>query len=153
MSVTVPAFPLVTVPADWDELTLMAAVDFLEAEGEPEEGKLAVVWVAVNRSDRWRQSIKDVLLKPAQFSCLNADYFPTMGYARLAGAGVAAEACWRAAAAGLWRLQPDPTFGADHYLNIPATKAGRKRHDLPTWYDGAKVTATIGRHAFLKLDG
>lgn len=154
MSITVPPFPLITAPAEWDELTLMAAVDFLEAEGEPDEGKLGVVYVAVNRADRWQQSIKEVLLKPSQFSCMNADYFPTMGYARLTAASpAAAEACWRAAAAGLWRLQADPTGGGDHYLNVPATKAGRKKHDLPSWYDANRVTVVIGRHTFLKLDG
>ena len=154
MSVTVPPFPLVTAPTDWDDLTLMAAVNFLEAEGEPDDGKLGVVWVAVNRADRWRQSVKEVLLKPSAFSCLNPDYFPTMGYARLTAASdSAAEACWRAAAAGLWRLQPDPTGAADHYLNIPATKAGRKKHDLPPWFNADRVTVVIGRHTFLKLDG
>lgn len=154
MSVTVPLFPLITSPADWDELTLMAAVDFLEAEGEPEDGKLGVVWVALNRAERWRQTIKEVLLKPSAFSCLNPDYFPTMGSARLAAAsGASVEGCWRAAAAGLWRLRPDPTGFADHYLNVPATKAGRTKHDLPAWYDEAKVTTVIGRHTFLKLDG
>ena len=163
MSVTVPPFPLVTPPAEWDDLTLMAAVDFLEAEGEPDDGKLGVVWVAVNRADRWRQSVKEVLLKPSAFSCLNPDYFPTMGYARLTAAtGSAAEACWRAAAAGLWRFEPDQTGGADHYLRVDATKAGRKKHDLPAWaadpsdatrINDAKVTAVIGHHHFLKLDG
>ena len=163
MNMTVPPFPLVTAPAEWDDLTLMAAVDFLEAEGEPEAGKLGVVWVAVNRAERWHQSIKEVLLKPSAFSCLNPDYFPTMGYARLtAASGLAAEACWRAAAAGLWRLRPDPTGGADHYLRVDATKAGRKKHDLPMWaadpsdpttINETKVTAVIGHHHFLKLDG
>mgnify|MGYP001599207590 CR=1 FL=1 len=160
MSITVPAFSLVTAPTEWDDLTLMAAVDFLEAEGEPDDGKLGVVWVVVNRADRWQQTFKEVLLKPGQFSCLNADYFPTMGYARLAAAGISAEACWRAAASGLWRLRPDPTGGADHYLRLDATKAARKRHDLPTWaadpsdptqVNQSKVTAVIGHHHFLRL--
>src|SRR3990167_7880267 len=161
MNVTVPAFPLVTAPAEWDDLTLMAAVDYLEAEGESDEGKLAVVWGVMNRADRWQQSVREVLLKPGQFSCLNIDYFPTMGYARLAAAsGVAVEACWRAAAAGLWRLQPDPTGGADHYLLLDATKAARKKHDLPSWaanpsdptqVNQDQVTAGIGHHHFLRL--
>lgn len=150
----VPPFSLITAPSEWSDLELLAAVVYLEAEGEPDEGKLGVVWVAMNRAERWRQSVKEVLLKPSQFSCMNPDYFPTMGYARLTAASpAAAEACWRAAAAGLWRLSPDPTGSADHYLNVPATKAGRKKHDLPSWYDEAKITVVIGRHTFLRLDG
>ena len=152
MSRAVPNFPLLSVPAEWDDLTLLAAMVFLEAEGEPEDGQLGVGWVARNRSDRWRQLLTSVILAPMQFSCFNQEYFSTMGQARLTTAEERAESCWKAAASALWRLSPDPTFGADHYLNVEATKTARKKHDLPAWFDPAKVTVAIGRHTFLRLD-
>lgn len=150
MTRTVPAFPLLAAPEQWDALTLLAATIFLEAEGESDEGKVAIGWVAANRADLWKQTLAEVLLAPSQFSCWNSDYRP-MADARLAAGGQAEEACWRAAAAALWRLVSDPTHGGTHYLNPDLTRRIRKKHDLPPWYDPAKVTATIGRHEFLRL--
>lgn len=147
---TVPAFPLLGEPDQWDALTLLAATVFLEAEGESDDGKVAVAWVAANRASAANQSLQAVLMAPAQFSCWNADYRP-MAEARLAGGGAVEEACWRAAAAAMWRLTADPTQGATFYLNPELTKKIRKKHDLPPWYDAAKVTARIGRHEFLRL--
>ena len=153
---TVPVFPLLTAPAEWDELTLLAATDFLEAEGEPEAGQLAVAWVIRNRADRWHQTLHEVILKPMQFSCFNADYWSTVGQARLVAAGdVPAERCWRAAAVAYWKLVADPSGGADHYANVALTKKLRKDGTLPDWLQQAitegKETAQIGQHTFFRL--
>ena len=59
--------------------------------------------------------------------------------------------CWRAAVAAYYRLIPDPTHGADHYLNPTLTRQIRFDHSLPTWYDPDKVTLRVGRHEFLRL--
>lgn len=147
---SVPTFPLLGEPAQWDALTLLSATVFLEAEGEPDDGKLAVAWVAANRAAQASQGLHDILLAPAQFSCWNSDYRP-MAEARLSAGGAAEEACWRAAASAIWRLTADPTRGASHYLNPELTKKIRKKHDLPSWYNPTKVTARIGRHEFLRL--
>ena len=147
-AIGVPRFPLLGAPETWDDLTLCAATTFLEAAGEPDEGILAVAWVIRNRMDERHQGVKEVTLAPAQFSCWNADYRP-MAEARLAGAD-GAESAWKAAAGALWRFVPDPTRGADHYLNPVLTKKIRKGA-MPSWYDPTKITIQIGHHEFLKL--
>lgn len=155
---TVPAFPLLGDPGDWDELTLGAATVFLETEGEPWLGQLAVAHVIGNRMAVDAKDAKAVILGPDRhayddghayevFSCWNDDY-RARAHARLAAAG-AIEWAWRAAAAGLWSLGDDPSRGAYFYLNEAATKAGRGG-TLPSWFDEKRVTCRIGRHAFLR---
>lgn len=149
---------LATSPPDLPTLELLAQVVFLEAEGESELGQLAVAWVVRNRVDRkaWSSTdeasdaLGDVLLQPLAFSCLN----PSEARRRLARLGnasrVAWERAWEAASAAWWRLEDDPTDGADHYLNEELTKKIRGG-SLPSWFDPKKVTARIGRHTFLRL--
>lgn len=106
-----------------------------EAGGEPFEGKLAVAYVAVNRAETLAGNshpLQTVLTQPKQFK-LNT---------RLP----VSEASYLAARMALNHLQPDPTHGADHFLN-PSVKP------VPEWYDEQYVTITIGRHTFLKLGG
>lgn len=155
----VPVFPTALLPAMWDTLTLLAATIFLEAEGETDEGKLAVGWVIRNRANGGPQDPHRVMLSPYQFSCWNADY-AKQAMTRLSHAsGAIIAACWRAAVGSLWRLLPDPTSGATFYLNVESTKAARPNHDLPIWaadpadptrVDLRKVTVVIGRHHFLR---
>ena len=59
---------------DWSDMELYAATVFLEAEGEPEEGKVAVAWVIRNRIDAKTTTIREIALAPWQFSCWNPDY-------------------------------------------------------------------------------
>lgn len=150
----VPLFPSLGEPGAWDELTLLAATVFLEAEGEPVPGPLAVAWVVRNRGD-----IHHAILGPEgrafgddrpweAFSCWNDDYKP-IATVRLSRALTPAWA-WEAAAAALWRLLPDPTGGANHYLNVELTKKIRGG-SLPKWFNPAKITVVIGHHTFLKL--
>jgi len=154
----VPAFPAEFSPATWDSLTLLAATIFLEAEGEPDEGKLGVAWVIRNRADQWKQELRQVILAPRQFSCWNLDYQVVASRRLAQSIGMPVVGCWRAAAGVLWRLLTDPTEGASHYLNVEATKAARARHDLPSWaadpedptrVNQAAVRIVIGRHTFL----
>jgi spore germination cell wall hydrolase CwlJ-like protein len=157
----VPRFLVVTDPGDWDELTLLTATIFLEAEGEPEEGQLAVGWVVMNRLRLWRLTdVHTVILGPDRrawgdqrpfevFSCWNDDY-RQRAEARLAAAQDASlEPAWRAAASAFWALRADPAGGATFYLNRPLTLRIRGG-SLPSWYDPAKVTVVIGRHEFLR---
>lgn len=166
----VPPFPplLQSDPGDWDALTLLAATVFLEAGGEPQEGKLAVAWVVRNRVDAWHLLVHQVILGPdgrawhdgkpyEPFSCFNdSDRVPSEK--RLAAADpITSEACWQAAASGFWRLQPDPTARALFYLNPELTRQLRGG-TFPEWaadphdkhqLNAAKVTSRIGRHVFL----
>lgn len=146
----VPAFPLIVDPEQWDALTLLAATIFLEAQGEPDDGQLAVGYVVMNRSTKWKQTVTVACLTPQQFSCWNADYRVRAG-ARLHTADVSTIPCWKAAAAALWGLLPDPTAGATHYLNVDATRKLRGGH-LPSWAErmiSAGPTLQISRHTFL----
>lgn len=140
-------------PSDWPDLITLTATVYGEAEGEPDDGKRAVACVIVNRSrdPRWPDAIGSVCLQPMQFSCWNS------GSPRLAvmrnpqryGREEIWTACFRAACAALWG-RDDQTSGANHYLNTAVTRQMRGG-TLPSWYDAAKVTATIGAHEFLRL--
>jgi len=147
----VPTPRKVTDPADWPGLELLAATILLEAESEPDEGRVAVGWVVRNRMDARKVGVHEICLAPSQFSCWNADY-AGMRKARLTAPDPAIwERCWRAAAGAYWRLIPDVTDSADHYLNEALTRQGRANGDLPAWFDPARVTVRLGRHTFLRL--
>ena len=165
--ISVPRFPILGEPGDWDELTLSAATIFLECEGEPEDGQVAVAWVIRRRADEVG-SVRKAILGPEgraygdarpyePFSCFGDDY-KERARARLAAADKATWA-WRAAAAGLWKLGADPSKGAYFYLNVALTKKGRGDGTLPSWaalpgdatkINESKVLAVLGRHHFLK---
>jgi spore germination cell wall hydrolase CwlJ-like protein len=138
----VPAARKVTDPTDWSGLELLAATVYLEAEGEPDEGKVAVAWVIRNRMDRNQKGVRETILAPYQFSCWNADYAGQRKARLTAPDPVVWERCWRAAAGAFWRLLPDPTDGARHYYN-PALAS-------PEWSEMAAARIRIGRHVFLK---
>lgn len=170
MSAPVPAFPPLSRPESWDDLTALAATIWLEAEGEPYDGQLGVGFVCVNRRDQWQLPLRQVLWGPEgrlyddgkpyePISCWNDAYRP-MAESRLAAARpVQTAPCWQAAASALWRLVPDPTAGAVYYLNVALTKQVRPDGKLPAWaadpdnaraLDARKVRAVIGRHSFLR---
>ena len=153
--------PQAVDPGTWPEMALLAAMVLLEAEGEPEIGQLAVAWVARNRMDSQKASARVVILgkdqlaqgdgKPYEaWSCFNDDYVG-MRKARLTAPDpVRWERAWRCACAAYWKLVPDPTGGANHYLNEELTRKIRGG-SLPTWFDASKVTVRINLHSFLRL--
>lgn len=153
--------PQTVDPGTWPEMALLAATILLEAEGEPEVGQLAVGWTIRNLMDLLKAPARIVILGKDQlaqgdgrpferFSCWNDDYVG-MRKARLtAPDSVRWERAWRCACAAYWKLVPDPTGGADHYLNEPLTREIRGG-SLPTWFDESKVTVRLGRHTFLRL--
>jgi len=128
---------------------------YLEAEGEPAAGKLAVAWVIRNRSATRGGSMTRTVLEPYQFSSWNTASPRRRALAKVDPAGL--EACVAACilADG---LSVDPTKGATHYLNVETVL--RDSGKLPAWAadpndptqpDPFKVTAQIGRHTFLRL--
>lgn len=165
----VPPFPLLAEPGDWDVFSLWAGTVFLEAEGEPPEGKLGVSWVTRHRVDRWGLTPHQVILGPEgrayddgrtyePYSCWNDDYRDRARARLSAASGPAVGDCWRAAAGALWCLVTDPVPGAMFYLNVEVTRRLRKAHDLPAWaadpadptrMDPAKLVGVMGRHHFL----
>jgi hypothetical protein len=140
-----------TDPHGWPELLVYAATVYLEAEGEPHEGRQAVAWVIRNRME-WRgQGPAAICLARLQFSCWNDDY-EAQRIARLTAPDPAVWTnCWRAAVGAYFGILPDLSRAADHYLNPVLTRKIRPLHDLPEWYDANKVTTKLGRHEFLRL--
>ena len=155
-------FPLPSIetpPSTWPAMVVYAATVLLEAEGEPPPGPLAVAYVIRTRVMAHRDLSNEpsdtiltaVCLAPQQFSCWNPEG-AGMRRARLTGIDPRRwELAWQAACGAWWAQQPNPAPGADHYMNPILTRAGRPLHDLPRWYDPAKVVATIGAHEFLAL--
>lgn len=138
---------------------LLTATIYAEARGEPHEGRVAVCNVVLNRFRKgMATSIKDVILKPKQFSWTDPRDPNHEAIARMLGTDV--DSVWAecreiAALALAWRL-PDNTRSADHYLNVELTKKLRKG-TLPTWAEegiaAGNVTKKIGHHTFLNLRG
>lgn len=129
-------------PAQWAVATV-----YMEAGGEPHEGKLAVAYAILNRAAAERRSISDVVLQPWHFSAWNTDSPTRMRLDTLDER--AWTECASAFLAAFLDKVPDPTRGATHYLNEELTRRIRGG-SLPSWFDEAKVTARIGRHTFLK---
>lgn len=143
-----------------DDLTLLATTVYLEGDSEPDEGKVGIAWVVRNLMDRQKRTARQVILGAdglvdgdahayEVFSCWNDDYAKQRSVRLISCDPVVWERCWRAATGALWRLLPDPTTGATHYLNVELTKKIRPLHDLPAWFDKTRITAVLGRHTFL----
>jgi len=130
------------------KIFLIATTTALEAESESYRGKLAVAYVITNIASTRRQSILKVVFKPFAFSAWN-----TRG-GRQRSLDVISEKIWResekAAASAYYKIEPDPTKGATHYLNIPLTKRIRRDGKLPSWVSRLTKTVVIGRHTFFK---
>lgn len=134
-----------------DEPLWIALTVWQEAAGEPWEGKLAVAWSIVNRmrDGRWPSSASDVVFQPLQFSAWNADSPTRMRLDEIRPDNPVWADCYKAACAAYFGLSGDPTRGANHYLNAQVVLSASGR--LPSWYSEDKVTASIGRHRFLRL--
>jgi len=122
----------------------------MESEGESYEGKLAVAYVIVNRGQRRHLSLPDVVLDRLQFSCWNADSPSRMRLDNLGSSDQGWQDSYKATCSAIFGFEPDPTHGADGYLNEELTRKIRKG-GLPEWFAESKVTARIGEHTFLRL--
>lgn len=137
---------------DLDQFTvteIMARTIWGESRSEGLPGMVAVANVIMNRANNpkwWGNGVKDVCLKPYQFSCWNHNdpnfklitdpllrcntYTTAIDIARLAEAG----------------LLKDNTDGSNHYF------ATTMPHELiPDWSQGKTPRVVIGVHAFYKL--
>ena len=148
-------------PGNWPGLTLLAATALLEAEGEPEDGQLAVAYVCCNRARYHGWDLTRAILgndlkayddgRPYEiFSCWNDDYRRQVQN-RLHGMTTAMwELFYRLACAAYWKFEDDPTYGAYFYLNVELTKQIRGG-SLPAWWDvdtESDSEVVLGRHTF-----
>jgi N-acetylmuramoyl-L-alanine amidase len=130
-----------------DPVRVRARNVWCEARGEGLGGMIAVDWVVLNRDldPRWPDGPVNVILQAGQFAWTRRS---DPNY-RLALEPWRHDArAWelaRQAVKAVDNGEPDPTLGANHYLNPRACRR------LPRWYDRTKVVAVIGRHHFLRL--
>ena len=129
--------------------TWLAINVWMEARGESYRGKLGVAFATMNRladsNRRWGKTIEDVIWQQFQYSWTNPSDANRMKLDDIDWKDPAFIESHKAASAAYYRLSPDPTNGANHYLNPNAIAK------LPDWYAKGKVTAVIDKHEFLKL--
>lgn len=129
---------------DWDEaLDVMARTVWGEARGEGSEGMRWVAHVILNRVERggwWGNTVREVCLKPFQFTCWN------LGDPNRDKLQAAADAAFQDAinicARVLKRVDPDPTNGATHYYAIGGV--------TPFWAPKLAFIDQVGRHRFYR---
>jgi len=129
---------------DKNDAETLARTLYGEARGEGIDGMIAVAWVVRNRfeSGQWfaGKTVAETCLKPAQFSCWNADDPNADLIVSLYPDERAAQWSWFAAFGVLLGYWPDPTGGATHYHAIDVD---------PHWARGHTPIA-IGRHKFYR---
>lgn len=140
---------------DLSTVDLLACCIYAEARGEPEAGQEAVAGVVRNRALRRRKTFTEIILARKQFSWIDDN-----------NCQLTLDACQKetkqwlkckiiATRAVYDPAFPDPSLGADHYLNVELTK--KLYGKLPRWAEEGikkgKVTVKIGRHTFLNLEG
>ena len=134
----------------WKEMsdfTLIATAIWGEARGCDFWAKVAVGWVIRNRAKHpswWGVGWRDVILKPAQFSCFNTTD-PNRHKLKepLKHDSLKAwQECCAACITVYIGAYDDLTNGADHY------HSGTKR---PGWAKGHEPVATVGPFTFYRL--
>jgi len=129
---------------DQPAITLLTMAVWGEARGQSYGAKLAVAHTIINRANKpcwWGRTLKQVLLKPYQFSIFNKD---DVNYGKLLYADEckAWPACVDAVQKALVSREVDPTKGATHFFS------GSR---LPSWATSPKlkVTRRVGGFTFL----
>lgn len=132
-----------------DSLQWLAATVFMEAEGEPYKGKLAVAFAVMNRCRRAGCSVSDAVLRAWQFSAWNTDSPTRMRLDTLHPSDPVWLECVRAAMEAMFQSVPDPVEGRTLYMNEKVVMA--QAGSLPSWWKLAgEVDAgvAIGLHTF-----
>lgn len=134
-----------------DELRRLPEADLLarciwgEARGERVEGKLAIAYVVLNRAKAgswYGRSISDVILKPYQFSCFNADDPNLAQILKLSPHSPEFSFCKAIAEMATEKdLTNDPTGGATHYHTVNVK---------PSWATKLVFLCRIGNHLFYR---
>ena len=134
--------PIPTKPLqEQSEIILLALCVWGEARGESKQGKEAVAHVVMNRykhPKRFGKTVKEVILRPKQFSCFNAG---SLSRANMLSVTDNEEwkACFSAAQSVYLGKVKDNTTGATHYC----------RNDChPSWRKKMTPTTKIGNHVF-----
>lgn len=141
MKINYPTLRIEDQPDD----VLLALLIWGEARGkrEGESGKAAVASVVLNRIKAGMgKDIRSVILKPKQFSCLNAGDPNRDKMEKIKPVNPVYEQCYEIANRVLNGSIPDPTDGATHYWNPKVV--------TPGWSRKMEWTVKIGSHQFAK---
>jgi len=136
-----------------DDVKLLAITIYGEARGEPLAGKIAVASVVLNRfkKNSWfGKTLKDVILKPYQFSCFNEDDPNRIKLLAIAQnwdmfyqKDKVLRECYDIASKFLdpndITILKDNVFSATHY---------KTKNCKADWADKMQLTAVIGNHEF-----
>lgn len=115
-----------------------------EARGEPDAGQLAVAYVTLNRAQRKKMDICDVVVEPYQFSWTTGGVvMRARGWTLMPHRVPSDPRAWRKALEiaklALSRNTADPTQGAVFY---------HAAYVSPWWKTSMTEAATIGQHVF-----
>ena len=134
-----------------DETKLLALCIYGEARGEPMASRLGCASVIMNRKKAggwYGSTIRDVILKPKQFSCFNSNdpnYIGLMAIAsnweRMYDKDKALRECFSIAYAVVEGDMPDNVLGATHYKTIKC---------VASWAASMQLVATLGHHEFYR---
>lgn len=116
-----------------------------EAADEPLEGQAGVAHVILNRlnSGKWGNNARNVVLAPGEFEPWQTRRRELLGISPKSDQyQQTGQIVDRVLSGDI----PDPTGGADHFLN-PAIVRARRGGSLPDWAQG-QPSAVIGRHSF-----
>jgi len=133
---------------EWPDILLYSALIWGEARGEPKKGKIAVAWVVRNRwiKGGWfGKTLKEVILKPYQFSCFlkgDPNRKKLLNPLLYDSFDIWAECYDIAEKVNLGELE-DPTNGATHYHS-------RYMRRYPRWIKNMIKTCEIGNHIFYR---
>jgi N-acetylmuramoyl-L-alanine amidase len=120
-----------------DEKFWLAVNCYHEAQGEPFEGKVAVCHTVLQRVAERKQSVRDVIFSPHQYSW-TGDKLPDVirDYAALLDCFKAVDACYRR------RENGNTLSNINHYYNPNKCS--------PEWAGKMKKVTVIGNHIFLR---
>ena len=130
-------------PQSLDEIDVLTRTVYGEARGESQDGQAAAVWVIRNRAAKgvayMGRSIKEVCLKPKQFSCWDANDVNRQRLVNLDTTSDVYQKIRRVVQEVMDGTRKDNTQGSTHYH----TKSVK-----PGWTTGKSPVVTIGNHLF-----
>ncbi len=136
-----------------EDTRYLAVTIYGEARGEPISGQIAVGQVIFRRAKMKGSTIREVVLKPYQFSCWNADD-PNRAicedilrnwHMKLETSEVFRQCYWVARGI-LDKMLLDTSRGATHYI----ARWLYLSEDCPDWAHQMEETAYVGNHIFLR---
>jgi N-acetylmuramoyl-L-alanine amidase len=130
-------------PQTLDEVDVLTRTVYGEARGESEAGQAAVAWVIRNRAAKGRsylgRTIKEVCLKPRQFSCWDIDDSNRNLLLNINTNSDTYKNIRQIVEQVLNGTRTDDTQGSIHY---------HAKRVQPSWTNGKSPVVTIGNHLF-----